>query len=122
MELRFRGDFEDCVKRSATDGRVRRLGDIFELRLGVFIDVRFFLFRLRLFCSWFWSLFLRVFEGRGLCLLEGDCLESGVFVEMVKTIFFLVSFFGSERSDSYGRFILSVSGGGFWAALSRGLA
>lgn len=50
MELRLSGDPEDCVKRLATDGSARRLGDTPELRLGVPADARFLLPRLRLSC------------------------------------------------------------------------
>lgn len=52
MELRLRGDPEDCVKRPATVGRARRLGDTPVLRLGVPADARFRLLRFRLSCPW----------------------------------------------------------------------
>lgn len=110
------------MKRPATDGRARRLGDTPELRLGVPTDARFLLPRLRLSCPWLWPLSPRAPEGRGLCLLEGDCLEPGAPAEMVKTTLLLASLSGSERPDSHGRSTLPASGGGPWAALSRGLA
>lgn len=117
MELRLRGDPEDCVKRPATDGRARRLGDTPVLRLGVPADARFLLPRLRLSCPWLW-----VPAGRGLCLLEGDSLALPALADTVKTALLLASLSGSEKPASEGRSPLLASGSGPWVAPSRGLA
>lgn len=121
MELRFRGDPEDCVKSPATDGKARRLGDTLELRLGVPADARFLRPRLRLSGPWPWPPSPRAAEGRGLCLLEGDCLALLAPAEMVKTILLLASLSGSEKLASQGRSPLPESGSGPRAP-SRGLA
>lgn len=123
IELRFSGDPDDCVKRPATDGRARRLGDTPELRLGVPAAARFLLPRLRLSGPWPWPLSPRAPVGRGLGLLGGDCLALLLPAEMVKTILLLASPSGSEKPASDGRSPLLASGSGPWAALlSRGLA
>lgn len=121
IELRLSGDPEDCVKRPATDGRARRLGDTPELRLGVPADARFLLPRLRLSCPWLWLLSPRAPAGRGLCLLEGDCLALPALAEMVKIVFLLASLSGSEKPASAGRSPLLASGSGPWEVPSRGL-
>lgn len=122
IELRFSGDPEDCVKRPATDGRARRLGDTAELKLGVPAAARFLLPRLRLSGPWPWPLSPRAPVGRGLGLPGGDCLALPP-AEMVKTILLLASPSGSEKPASEGRSPLLASGSGPWAALlSRGLA
>lgn len=123
MELRFRGDPEDCVKRPATDGRARRLGDTPELRPGVPAAARFLLPRLRLSCPWPWLPSPRPPVGRGLGLLGGDCLVLPPPAETVKTILRLASPSGSEKPASGGRSPLLASGSGPWAAPPRrGLA
>lgn len=122
MEFRLRGDPEDCVKRPATVGRARRLGDTPVLRLRVPADARFLRLRLRLSCPWLCTESPRVPEVKGLCLVEGDCLELEL-AAMLKTILLLASFSGSETAGSEGSSPLLVSGNGPWAVtLSRGLA
>lgn len=109
MELRLRGDPEDCVKRPATVGRARRLGDTPVLRLGVPADARFLLLRLRLSCPWLCTQSPRVPEVKGLCLVEGDCLELAP-TEMLNTILLFASLSGSEKAGSEGSSPLLVSG------------
>ena len=109
------------MKRPATDGRARRLGDTPELRPGVPAAARFLLPLLRLSCPWLWPPSPRAPEDRGLCLLEGDCLALLEPAEMVKTILLLASLSGSEKPASEGRSPLLASGSGPWAP-SRGLA
>lgn len=122
MELRFRGDPEDCVKRPATDGRARRLGDTPELRLGVPADARFLLPRLRLSCPRLWPLSPRAPDGRGLCLLGGGGLVPPAAVP-VKMTLLLTSLSGSEKPASGTRSPLLESRSRPWGAPpSRGLA
>lgn len=121
MELRLRGDPEDCVNRPATVGRARRLGDTPVLRLGVPVDDRFLLLRLRLSCPWLCTQ-SRVPEVKGLCLVEGDCLELAPAV-MLNTILLLASLSVSEKAGSEASSPLLVSGNGPWVViLRRGLA
>lgn len=121
MVLRLRGDPEDCVKRPATDGRARRLGDTPVLRLGVPADARFLLLRLRLSCPWLCTQSPRVPEVKGLCLVEGDCFELAP-AEMLNTILLLASLSGSEKAGSEDRSPLLVSGSEPWVVtLRRGL-
>lgn len=118
----MRGEPEDCVKRPATAGRARRLGDTPVLRLGVPADARFLLLRLRLSCPWFGTQSPRVLEVKGLCLVEGDCLELEP-AAMLNTILLLASLSGSEKAGSEGSSPLLVSGSGPWVdTLRRGLA
>lgn len=120
MELRLRGDPEDCVKSPATLGRARRLGDTPALRLGVPADMRFLRPRFRLSCPWPDPHSPRA---RGLCLVEGDCLALPAPAEMVNTILLLASLSGSEKPRSVGRSPLPMSGSKPWVApMSRGLA
>lgn len=122
MELRLRGDPEGCVKRPATDGRARRLGDTPALKLGVPVDARFRRPRLRLSCPWLGTQSPRELAVRGLCLLEGDCLALPAPAAMVNTILLLASLSGSEKPESEGKSPLLASGSGPWAAPpSRGL-